>query len=386
MNTATGAGGTGQTLGIGVVGCGNISTAYMRHAAAFRGVEIRACADLNQTLAQARAEEFGVDARRVEVLLTSPDIDIVLNLTIPAAHYSVSRSALEAGKHVYSEKPFALTIEDARDLAQLARSRGLRVGSAPDTFLGGAHQYARRLIDEGGLGDIVGGTAHIMSHGAEAWHPSPDFFYKPGGGPVLDMGPYYLTNLVQLIGPAKRVTAMGAAPLSERVIGSGARAGERIAVETLTTLHAVITFETGAIVTMGASWDVWSHGHPHMELYGTAGTLALPDPNFFSGDVTLTHEDGSVTTGPDWDHPLGVANRKTGNGPVADYRMAGLADMARAIGDDGPQRCSLELATHVVEIMTAIHTAAEDGGVIDLTTSCERPPLLDPETAAALMV
>src|SRR5262245_44139748 len=201
-----------KKLGVGVIGCGNISTTYLGLAPLFRGIEMRACADINMDAARERAKEYKVRAETVDNLLKSEAIDIVVNLTIPAVHYDISRQALDAGKNVYSEKPFVLSVKEGLDLKKRAEKKKLRVGSAPDTFLGGAHQLARDLIDKGKLGKIVGGTCYVMSHGMENWHPNPDFFFQPGAGPVLDVGPYYITNLIQLIGPVKRVTALAATP------------------------------------------------------------------------------------------------------------------------------------------------------------------------------
>ena len=220
-----------KKLGVGVIGCGNISTTYLGLAPLFRGIEMRACADINMDAARARAKEYKVRAETVDNLLKSDDIDIVVNLTIPAVHYDVSKQVLDAGKHVYSEKPFVLSVKEGLDLKKRAEKKNLRVGSAPDTFLGGAHQLARNLIDSGKLGRITSGTCHVMSHGMEHWHPNPDFFFQPGGGPILDLGPYYISNLVQLIGPVKQVAALATIPAKERTISSKPRAGERIPVD-----------------------------------------------------------------------------------------------------------------------------------------------------------
>ena len=227
-------------LGVGIVGCGNISPAYLTYARLFGAIEVRAVADIDPSAAQARAQAFGVEARSVDALLASDDIAVVVNLTVPAAHHEVTRRILQAGKHAYSEKPLTLTLDQAKELRDLADRAGLRVGCAPDTFLGGAHQRAREAVDAGAVGRVTGGTCHIMGHGHEHWHPNPDFYYQIGGGPVLDMGPYYITNLVQLIGPVRAVTAMSSAPASSRTIGSGPREGTTIPVETPTTLHAVM--------------------------------------------------------------------------------------------------------------------------------------------------
>lgn len=374
-----------KTLGVGIIGCGNISTSYLDLAPMFSGIEILACADINEKAAQARAKEYGIRAETVEALLAADDIDIIVNLTVPSVHYEVSAKVLDAGKHVYSEKPFVLSVEEGRDLAARAEKNGLRVGSAPDTFLGGAHQLARHLIDEGRAGRITGGTCHVLSPGMEHWHPNPDFFFKPGGGPVLDLGPYYISNLVQLIGPVRRVTAMSSIPSPERKITSEPRHGEMITVETPTTVHAVLEFANGAVITLGASWDVKAHGHRPMELYGTDASLVVPDPNFFGGDVELIGSDGASVQLPNWQHPLGVPNQQHGQGRMANYRTVGLADMAIGIVEDRPHRCSLEFALHVVDVMTAILHSGETGEFVTLTTSCQQPAPFGIDDAAALM-
>ena len=374
-----------KKLGVGVIGCGNISAAYLRLAPLFRGIEMRACADIDMAAATARAAEFGVRAETVDALLAASDIDIVVNLTIPAAHYEISRRALDAGKHVYSEKPFVLSVAEGLDLKKVATKKKLRVGSAPDTFLGGAHQFARHVVDSGAVGRITSGTCTVMSHGMEHWHPNPDFFFKVGGGPVLDVGPYYVANLIQLIGPVRRVAALASIPTKERLITSQPRAGQTIAVETPTTLHALLHFENGAVVTLNASWDVWAHGHSPIELYGEEGTLFVPDPNFFGGEVRHTLRDQPVTKQAKWEHPFAVPNQESPRGPLANYRASGLADMAAAIRDDRPHRCSLESSLHSIEIMTSILKSGETGRFVEMKTTCERPAALSPEDARALL-
>jgi predicted dehydrogenase len=375
-----------KKLGVGVIGAGNISAAYFSLSPLFRGIQIRACADINPAAARARADEFGVRAETVDDLLKADDIDIVVNLTVPAAHYEVSRRVLDAGKSVYSEKPFVLSVKEGLDLRKVADKKGLRIGSAPDTFLGGAHQFARHLIDSGALGKITSGTCYVMSHGMEHWHPNPDFFFMPGAGPVLDIGPYYVTNLIQLIGPVKRVAALTSTPQTERTITSKPRYGEKIKVTTPTTIHALLEFENGAVVTMNTSWDVWQHGHKPMELYGEEGTVHVPDPNFFGGLVAYTQQAKPVKKQPKWNHPLGVPNQKHSQGMMANYRTAGLADMALGILEGRPHRCSFELALHAVDVMTSILKAGETGKYVTLQTTCERPAALGVKEAKALLV
>ena len=374
-----------KKLGVGVIGCGNISAAYFMLAPLFKGIEMRAGADLDVKMAQARAKEFGVRASSVADLLASDDIDIVVNLTIPAAHYEVSKAILDAGKHVYSEKPFVLSVREGQDLKKRADRKGLRVGSAPDTFLGGAHQRVRSLIDGGKVGRVTSGTCYVMSHGMEHWHPNPDFFFQPGGGPILDIGPYYITNLVQLIGPVKRVAALAATPASERTITSKPRFGEKIKVTTPTTIHALMEFENGATVTFNASWDVWKHGHAPIELYGEEGTIFVPDPNFFGGDVMMTNRNDAVKKLPKWEHAFAVPNQQHAQGMMANYRASGLADMALGILEGRPHRCSLELSLHVIDVMTGILRSGETGRFVAMRTTCERPEALSPAQAKAML-
>lgn len=374
-----------RKLGVGVIGCGNISAAYFRLSPMFRGFEMRACADINMNAAKARAKEFKLRAETVDGLLAAEDIDIVVNLTIPAVHYEISRRILDAGKHVYSEKPFVLSVSEGLDLKKRAEKKGLRIGSAPDTFLGGAHQLVRNVIDSGKVGRITSGTCFVMSHGMENWHPNPDFFFQPGAGPILDIGPYYVTNLIQLIGPVKRVAAFATTPAKERTIGSKPRRGERIPVTTPTTIHAILEFANEAVVTLNASWDVWNHGHAPMELYGEDGTVFVPDPNFFGGDVSFTKQGKPVKALPKWNHPFAVLNEKHSHGMMANYRTAGLADMAVAIAGNRPHRCSMELALHAVEVMTGILKSGESGKFVLMQTMCERPAALGIKEAGALL-
>ena len=375
-----------KKLGVGVIGCGNISAAYFKLAPLFKGIEMHACADINMDAAKARAKEFKLRAETVDQLLKDDEIDVVVNLTIPAVHYSVSQQVLDAGKHVYSEKPFVLSVKEGLDLKKRAEKKNLRVGSAPDTFLGGAHQLSRHLVDSGKLGKITSGTCYVMSHGMEHWHPNPDFFFQPGAGPVLDVGPYYVTDLIQLVGPVKRVAALASIPARERTITSKPRFGEKIPVTTPTTIHALLEFHNGAVVTLNASWDVWKHGHAPIELYGEEGTLFVPDPNFFGGQVSYTKRGDDVKRLPKWDHPLAVPNQQHSIGLLANYRTVGLADMAVAIQEGRPHRCSMEMALHAVEIMTSILKSGETGKFVDMQTTCERPAALDVSAAKALLV
>ncbi len=261
--------------------------------AAFPILDIRGIADLNRNLAEERAAEFKVEARGVADLLADPSIELIVNLTVPKAHVAVAMQALEAGKHTYSEKPLATDFADGRKLVALAREKGLRIGAAPDTFLGGSHQTARAIVDSGVLGTPVGGTATFMCPGHERWHPNPDFYYDVGGGPMLDMGPYYITDLVNLLGPVAKVAGFATAARKERTITSEARNGERIPVRVPTHVAGIMAFENGAVVQIGMSFDVAGHRHVPLELYGTEGTLIVPDPNHFGGQIELLKKGGA---------------------------------------------------------------------------------------------
>lgn len=374
-----------RSLGIGVIGCGNISMTYLRNAALFRGIELRACADLAPEMAQLRAAEHGIRAESVETLLAAPDVDLVLNLTVPNAHYGISMAALAAGKHVFTEKPLAATAAEGRALVAEARQHGLALGSAPDTFLGAAGRLARRLMDEGAIGRPVAGTAFMMGRGMEHWHPNPQFYYQPGGGPVLDMGPYYLTMLVNLLGPVRRVQAMAAIGSPERLItAAGPNQGTSFAVGTPTTSMALLEFAAGTVVTLGMSWDVFRHGNHPIELHGTTGSLRLPDPDTFGGTVALS------TGGGEWEHMAtehalhGQLNWPYAAPDRANYRMLGVADMAHAIATGTTPRASGDLALHVLEVMEAILEAGASGQAVLVPERGQRAAALPEAEAAAL--
>jgi predicted dehydrogenase len=376
-----------KTFGVGIMGAGNISAAYLKLAPLFKGLEVRAVADILPAAAQKRAEEFGVKAQAPDELLKNSEIDVIVNLTIPATHYSVSMDIVSAGKHAYSEKPFVLSLEEGMALKKAADDRGLQVGSAPDTFLGGAHQQAREIIDGGSIGKIMSGTMHVMSRGMEHWHPNPDFFFQPGAGPILDLGPYYVTDLIHLLGPVKRLSAFTNMARSEReVTAEGPYKGTFVKVGTPTTIHGVLEFVSGAIVTIGASWDVAAHGHHNIELYGTDGSIFVPDPNFFGGDLVTANIAGERTNVTPWDHPFGKPNQGLDTAqPRANYRAAGLADMMASIDGGYRARCGLDVALHAVDVMTSLLKAGESGQVLTLSTTCERPLALSPAQAQALL-
>jgi predicted dehydrogenase len=365
---------------IGIIGCGNISAAYLELAPLFAGIEIVACADIVPAAAKARASQFSVRAMSVEALLADKDIAAVVNLTVPKAHFRVSQEILSAGKHLYSEKPLTLSAADARKLVRLADRRGLAVGCAPDTFLGAGAQLARRMIDKGAVGRVVAGSATFLNHGMEHWHPNPDFFYRPGAGPMFDIGPYYVTTLVSLLGPVKAVAGMASKGLAERVIISEPRRGERLKVTTPTTINAVMEFASGALVSIATSWDVWRHGHENpIEIYGTDGSMLVPDPNFFGGPVAVTVKDGDFARVDSGDGAFGSANWPAARPRVANYRALGLADMMDAVRSGREPRCSGRLAAHVVEVMEAAQVSAATRKFVKIRSTVERPA---PLTAA----
>lgn len=375
-----------RTASVGIIGCGNISEAYFRLSRLFPALKVVACADLVPEVAKAKAEAHGLRALPVKDLIADPSIDVVVNLTVPAAHFDISFAALEAGKHVYSEKPLALSFKDANALVELAERRGVALGCATDTFLGGANQTARRLFDEGVIGNVVMGTAYFINHGMEHFHPSPAFFFKPGAGPVFDMGPYYISALINLLGPVARVTAMSTRGFDERVVGSGPLKGDRLPVTTPTTINSIIEFRSGAQITFAASWDVWKDGHVNpIELYGTEGTMLVPDPNYFGGVVAYSRGDGDYVSVDSADQPFAALNWPEDKPVLGNYRMLGVADMLDAVAGGRLPRCSGRLAAHIVEVMESILTSAREGRFVEISSVIDRPPPLTAADAARLM-
>ncbi len=350
-------------MNVGLIGCGNISRAYLKNGGVFKQIAIQACADIRPEAAQACAEAYGLRAMSVDELLADPDIDIVLNLTTPQSHVEINLRALEAGKHVHCEKPFGLDREGGRRVIETAAAKGLRVGCAPDTFLGGGHQTSRALLDSGLIGRVVGGTAFMLCHGHESWHPEPAFYYLKGGGPLFDMGPYYLTALVNLLGPVRRVTAASTRSTDLRR-GAKVNVGRTFSVEIDTHVSALLEFSSGAVITLLVSFDVWKHSNfADIELFGTEGSLHVPNPNAFHGDIRFFKAGLSADWAPA-DNPF-IYNEN--------MRGIGLADLAAGMMGRRPHRCSGDLAFHVLDIMCAIgESAAQARGVV-LDSTCERP-------------
>lgn len=368
-----------QAVKAAIIGCGNVTAQYLAAAPHFKALEIVACSDLDPAVAAAVAARHGLRALTPEALLRAPEIELVINLTVPAAHAEVGLAVLEAGKHLYSEKPLAVSLAEARRLVEAAAARGLRVGCAPDTFLGGGHQHVRHLIDGERIGRVVAGSCFVMSHGMEHWHPNPAFFFRRGGGPMLDIGPYYVSALVNLLGPVRTVTASATRSQDERIVTSAPRRGERIAVEVATHVSGIMTFASGAVVSLTASWDVWRHAHNRIELYGTEGSLIAPDPNFFGGHARVSRRGRRFETlEPDayaFTNPNFAIGRKA---LQANYRSIGVVDMAWAIREQRPHRASADLALHTLEVLEAFERSAAAGRHVSIAGECRRPEPLPP--------
>jgi predicted dehydrogenase len=355
-----------QPAKVGVVGCGNISGIYLQAGQTFEAIEIVACADLILERAQQQAVKYGVPrACTTEELLADPEIEIVINLTTPEAHGDVGLHAIRAGKCVHNEKPLALTREEGKQLLEAAADRGLRVGCAPDTFLGGGLQTCRKLIDDGKIGVPVGATAFMLCPGHESWHPSPAFYYKVGGGPMFDMGPYYLTALISMLGPVRRVAGSARITFPTRTITSQPLHGTVVDVETPTHVAGILEFASGAVGTILTSFDVQASALPPIEIYGSEATLAVPDPNSFGGRVRIQR------------------NRKAGweevaltHGYTENSRGIGVADMAYALRSARAHRANGEMAYHVLDVMQAFLDSSAEGKHIEITSTCQRPAAL----------
>ncbi len=354
--------GRAETARVGLIGCGKISQAYL--TANYPNVAYVACADIDQARAKATAEKYGLQAMPVSDLLSDRDIDVVCNLTVPSAHAEISSAALEKGKHVYLEKPLGLDREEGATLLNVAEESGLAIGCAPDTFLGAGLQTCRRLIDEGRIGVPTAAMANMVSHGPEHWHPDPAFFYQRGGGPLFDMGPYYLTALVTLLGPIARVAGASRGVGVDRRVRSGPRADQILPVDTPTHVAGVLEFADGTLATIVTSFDVWGSNLPRLEIHGTEGSLSLPDPNTFGGPVRLFSAGATQ-----WqDVPT--------DGFDLQRRGIGLSNLADSLAGTGYNRASGRLAYHILDAMVGLIESGEQGKYVDLTSAVERPPAL----------
>lgn len=368
-------------LRVGLIGCGRISDIYLTNCANFDGVEIVACASLDLAESEAKAAQYGIaKACTPDAIFSDRSIDAVLNLTVPQAHGEITRAALLAGKHVYSEKPFVAELEDGPGLLALAKTKGLKLGNAPDTFLGGRWQTVRRLLDEGAIGAPTGVAAFVPTHGTERHNPNPDFYYQKGGGPLWDLGPYYLTAMVFCLGPIKRVAGLARRTFNERMIENGPRHGFMMPVEVDTHCLSLLEFDNGVIGQMMMSFDVWDSETPRFEIYGEDGTISIPDAdpvhgaNIFEGEVWLKTKDNAR-----WTHqprPQGrdqwvIAENRHGYNFNA--RGLGLLDLAYAVSEDREPRASAAMAHHICEAMTGMDRAAKAGQFVELDSRCARP-------------
>ncbi len=354
-----------KPVNIGVIGVGAISAIYLKNlTTVFSGsVAVTALSDLAPGRAEAAAAEYGIpQVLSTDSLIQSDDVDIVLNLTTPQAHFEIARKAVSAGKHVYGEKPLCVTREEAAELLMLADENDVRVGCSPDTVLGAGIQTCRKLIHDGWIGEPIGATAFMLNHGHESWHPDPAFYYKTGGGPMFDMGPYYLSALVQLMGPASRISGSARKTFDTRTVTSEAKYGEVVDVEVPTHVTANIEFISGAIATVITSFDVWGSTLPRIEIYGSEGSMVVPDPNTFGGPVQIRRKGAK-----EWSEiPL-----------THDYaensRGLGVVDMAESIREGAEHRSNAHIAAHVLDIMHGIHDAAASGTYYTPQTTCRQP-------------
>ncbi|MCK0472234.1 Gfo/Idh/MocA family protein [Halalkalibacter sp. APA_J-10(15)] len=353
-----------NTIKVGIIGCGNISSIYFKNCHTLNHIELVACADISLERAQAQANKFGIEkAYTVDEILDDPSVELIINLTIPKAHADVCLKALNAGKHVYTEKPFTVRTDEANAILQKAKEKGLLVGSAPDTFLGAGIQTAIQVIERGEIGTPIGASAFMIGRGHEHWHPDPAFYYDEGGGPMFDMGPYYLTALTALLGPMKKIAGSARISYPVRTILSEPKAGEKVTVMTPTHLSGVIDFASGAMATLTTSFDAFGGSTlPPIEIYGSEGTMLVPDPNTFSGVVKVRKRDEQDFKEIAHTHQL-----------VENSRGIGVADMANAILTGQPHRASGELAYHVLEAMHGFHISSENETHYKMKSTCKKP-------------
>ena len=366
---------------IGLIGCGHIAETYFRAEKYFNNIKIIKCADINEKASKRCALNFGIKSVTVNELLKDNEIEIILNLTIPKAHYQISKKALINGKHVYSEKPLAINLNDGKKLLKISKKKKLYLGNAPDTFLGGGIQKSKELVEKNIIGNVKLGNAVFAFPGIQSYHPNPEpWFTKKEGGPVIDMGPYYITALVNLLGPAKKVTGTIIQGQKYRTIGIGPKKGKKFKVECPTTYLSTITFKNDSVIRLTLSFDVIAHQRNHIELYGEKGSMIVPDPNMFGGSVLTCNK-----LGDNWKEfkttkmPLGRINIRTQSSRAnetptnANYRGVGLSEMAYSIENKRKHLCSGEISLHVLDIITSIMKAARSGKIQYINTFCAKP-------------
>ncbi len=344
----------GEPVRVGVVGCGIIAKRYVEDSVAFDTWRPVACADLDPAVSAAFAEAHGLSAETVEELVADPEVELVLNLTPPAAHAALIHASFDAGKHVYTEKPLATSVEDGRELVAETARRGLRLGCAPDTFLGSAYETGRKLIEAGEIGTPLGASATMLVGGPDSWHPNADFFYRAGGGPLLDIAPYYLTAIVALLGPIASVAGFAATPTPERTLGTGPRAGETVAVEVPTHAVTALRLASGALATLTVSFEARGQYVSGLQVFGTDATLVLPDANAFGGTVAVRRGTGDA-------QPVAYESRG-----AQEVRGIGLHDLVESMRAGRPHQASGELALHVLSAAEAVARSASEHRVVEL--------------------
>jgi len=379
-------------LKVGLIGCGHISETYFRSQTYFNNIDIVACADINIEAANKCAKEYNIQAKNVDDLLADKEIDIILNLTNPISHYETIKKTLLSNKHSYCEKPLSISFEQGKELVELANSKELYLGNAPDTFLGGGGQLTKKIIDSGEVGDIKLGNFFFAFPGVQSWHPNPEPWFIEGGGPVLDMGPYYYTMLVNLLGPAKNIKAFATTVSKYRSIGEGTKKGKEFKVEVPTSYHIIIEFNNNAIVQGFLSFDVINHQTNFMEFYGTKGSIIGPDPNMFGGPIKV-----SLTEGGNWkdysteEMHLGKINifnesgRSNESPTNANYRGVGLSDMIFSIENDCEHRCNEKLILHVLDMLDTTIQSAKKLSTLNLRTTCSKTKQFTESEVALIM-
>ncbi len=366
---------------VGLVGCGHIAETYFRAQKYFNNIKIIKCADINNEVAKKCASKYGIKSLSVNEIFNDKEVEIILNLTIPKAHYKVAKKALLHNKHVYSEKPMAINLKDGKELLKIAKKNKLYIGNAPDTFLGGGNQKSKELLEKNEIGKINLGNAIFAFPGIQSYHPNPEpWFAQKEGGPVIDMGPYYLTALVNLLGPAKEVSGSIMRGVNYRTIGIGPKKGKNFKVECPTTYLSTLVFKNNTIIRLTLSFDVIAHKRNHIELYGNKGSLIVPDPNMFGGSVYTCKKMGNSWKKYKTEKmSLGKINIRTkslraNESPTnANYRGAGLAEMAYCIENKKKHRCSGELSLHVLDIIQSTMKACKTGKKQKIKTICKIP-------------
>ena len=377
---------------IGLIGCGNIAETYFRAQDYFNNIKFIACADKFPEVSKKCADQYNIKSLTVDEIIHDTNVDVILNLTIPQAHFEISKLALEAGKHVYSEKPMSIKYDEANELVNLAKDNNLYIGNAPDTFLGGGGQVARKFVDDGDIGKVLTGNFIFAFPGVQEFHPNPESWFQSGGGPVIDMGPYFFTTLVNLLGPVKNVRSRGKKFADQREYLVGPKKGKSFNVDISTSVMLDIEFANEAIVQGFISFDVQNHARNHMELYGTKGSIVVPDPNMFGGPVLLSRELGS-----EWqefsveDKYLGKTNIINHSGrsneapKQSNYRGVGLSEMIYSIENNIQHRCNGNLALHVLDIIESTIIASETKKEVSLRSTCEQPKPLSEEQIKLLI-